>query len=82
MDMDAMIANQQFEGMDQQMDPNQLPNQQMGYDHNQQQENQYKHTYDNIPTDDFQMPPSFEVEIRMQDNQVSPTQFLTNLNYR
>ena len=54
--------------MDQQMDPNQLPNQQMAYDHNQQQENQYKHTYDNIPTDDFQMPPSFEVEIRMQDN--------------
>jgi len=69
MDMDAMIANQQYEGMDQnQMDPNQLPNGQMGYG---QQQDEYKNTYDEIPVDNFEMPPSFEVEIRMQDNQVS-----------
>ena len=37
----------------------------------QQQENEYKHTYDGIPADDFKMPEMFEVEIRMQDNQVS-----------
>ena len=27
--------------------------------------------FDSIETDQFQMPPKFEVEIRMQDNQVS-----------
>ena len=34
-------------------------------------ENQQKHYFDSIETDEFVMPPQFEVEIRMQDNQVS-----------
>lgn len=35
------------------------------------QENQQKHYFDSIETDEFVMPNKFEVEIRMQDNQVS-----------
>jgi hypothetical protein len=34
-------------------------------------ENQQKHYFDSIETDEFVMPNKFEVEIRMQDNQVS-----------
>jgi len=34
-------------------------------------ENQQKHYFDSIETDEFVMPDKFEVEIRMQDNQVS-----------
>ena len=34
-------------------------------------ENQNKHYFDSIETDQFVMPNKFEVEIRMQDNQVS-----------
>lgn len=35
------------------------------------QDAQQKHYFDSIPTDEFVMPENFEVEIRMQDNQVS-----------
>ena len=37
------------------------------------QENQQKHYFDSIETDEFVMPNKFEVEIRMPDNQVSYT---------
>lgn len=36
-------------------------------------ENQHKHYFDSIETDEFIMPQKFEVEIRMQDNSVSYT---------
>ena len=40
-------------------------------------ENQQKHYFDSIETDEFVMPNEFDVEIRMQDNQVSyKTQFV------
>lgn len=35
------------------------------------QENQQKHYFDSIETDAFVMPNKFQVEVRMQDNQVS-----------
>lgn len=34
-------------------------------------ENQQRHYFDSIETDEFIMPQKFEVEIRMQDNSVS-----------
>lgn len=34
------------------------------------QENQQKHYFDSIETDEFVMPNKFEVEIRMPDNQI------------
>lgn len=40
-------------------------------------ENQTKAYFDSIETDEFVMPEKFEVEIRMQDNQVS---YHNNLN--
>lgn len=40
-------------------------------------ENQTKAYFDSIETDEFVMPDKFEVEIRMQDNQVS---YHNNLN--
>ena len=36
-------------------------------------ENQQRHYFDSIETDEFIMPQKFEVEIRMQDNSVSYT---------
>lgn len=36
-----------------------------------QGDQQQKNYYDSIETDEFVMPNNFEVEIRMQDNQVS-----------
>lgn len=33
-------------------------------------ENQHKHYFDSIETDEFIMPQKFEVEIRMQDNSI------------
>ena len=35
-----------------------------------QGDNQQKHYFDSIETDEFVMPEKFEVEIRMQDNQI------------
>ena len=37
------------------------------------QDNQQRHYFDSIETDEFIMPQKFEVEIRMQDNSVSYT---------
>ena len=43
-------------------------------------ENQQKHYFDSIETDEFVMPNKFEVEIRMQDNQVSYNNLYSFLN--
>ena len=43
-------------------------------------ENQQKHYFDSIETDEFVMPNKFEVEIRMQDNQVSYNNLYSLLN--
>lgn len=50
---------QQFEMQQQQQYPNQMGG-----------ENQQRHYFDSIETDEFIMPPKFEVEIRMQDNSI------------
>jgi len=42
-------------------------------------ENQQKHYFDSIETDEFVMPNEFDVEIRMQDNQVSYRNTIPNL---
>lgn len=45
--------------------------QQQQYGMQMQMDNQQKNYFDSIETDEFVMPPKFEVEIRMQDNSVS-----------
>ena len=42
-----------------------------------QMEQQQKHYFDSIETDEFVMPNMFEVEIRLADNQVTPHLFQT-----
>ena len=53
------------------MQEQQLQMQQMQQQYGNAQENNQKHYFDSIETDEFVMPTNFEVEIRMQDNQVS-----------
>jgi hypothetical protein len=47
--------------------------QQQQYQNQMGGENQQRHYFDSIETDEFIMPQKFEVEIRMQDNSVSYT---------
>ena len=66
--MQHMNADQQMELQRQfEMEQQQQYQNQIGGDQQQ------RHYFDSIETDEFIMPPKFEVEIRMQDNSVSYT---------
>ena len=63
-----MDDGHQNEGMDMDQEQmNQFQMQQM-QQYGNANENQQKHYFDSIETDEFVMPTHFEVEIRMQDN--------------
>ena len=76
------LSAQQMQQQQEQMEEDMLQQQQMMMQEQQlqmqqmqqygnAQENNQKHYFDSIETDEFVMPTNFEVEIRMQDNQVS-----------